>query len=48
MPRIAVAQTPGARLDQWPETLELLAELVRRAAAQRAALLVLPECAWPA
>jgi predicted amidohydrolase len=48
MPRIAVAQTPGTRLDQWRETLELLAELVRRAAAQGAALLVLPECVWPA
>ena len=48
MPIIAVAQTPGARLDRWPETLELLAELVQTAAAQRATLLVLPECAWPA
>jgi len=48
MPRIAVAQTPGARLEKWRETLALLADLVRQGAAQGAAIIVLPECVWPA
>lgn len=46
--RIAVAQMPGASLDQWAETLALLAALVGQAAERGAQLAVLPECAWPA
>ncbi len=46
--RIAVAQMPGARLEQWRATLALIEDLIARAAGLRAALVVLPECAWPA
>lgn len=46
--RIAVAQTPGTRLDQWQDTLALLEDLIARAAGLKAALVVLPECVWPA
>ena len=46
--RIAVAQTPGARLDQWRATRTLLDDLIRQAAGLQARLVVLPECAWPA
>ncbi len=46
--RIAVAQTPGTRLDQWPQTLGLIDEMITRAASLRADLVVLPECVWPA
>ena len=46
--RIAVAQTPGTRLEQWPETLTLIENLIGRAADLRADLVVLPECVWPA
>ncbi|MCK4341549.1 MAG: hypothetical protein KAY37_07500 [Phycisphaerae bacterium] len=46
--RIAVAQTPGVRLDQWRETLALIADLIRRARRLGAELVVLPECVWPA
>jgi predicted amidohydrolase len=48
MPRIAVAQTPGVRLEQWRETLKLIFDLIRTAAERRADLVVLPECVWPA
>ncbi len=46
--RIAVAQTPGTRLDEWRQTRTLLENLVARAADLAAQLVVLPECAWPA
>ena len=46
--RIAVAQTPGTRLDQWREILPLLDDLLARAAALQSQLVVLPECVWPA
>jgi predicted amidohydrolase len=46
--RIAVAQTPGTRLDQWQDTRTLLEDLIARAAGLKAALVVLPECVWPA
>ena len=46
--RIAVAQTPGTRLEQWRETLTLIEGVVSRAASLRAELVVLPECVWPA
>lgn len=46
--RIAVAQLPGAPLAHWRATLALAEDLVRRAAGLGAALVVLPECAWPA
>jgi predicted amidohydrolase len=46
--RIAVAQTPGTRLDQWRETRVLLEDMVAGAAGRAAELVVLPECAWPA
>jgi predicted amidohydrolase len=46
--RIAVAQTPGTRLDGWHSTLALLDELIDRAADLGAELVVLPECAFPA
>lgn len=46
--RVAVAQTPGVRLEQWRETLTLIDDLIRQAAGLRAELVVLPECAWPA
>ena len=48
MLRIAVAQTPGTRLDQWRETRELVGDIVARAAGKRADLVLLPECVWPA
>lgn len=48
MLRIAVAQTPGTRLEDWPRTLELAEELIARAAARAAGLVVFPECLWPA
>jgi predicted amidohydrolase len=48
MLRIAAAQTPGTRLDQWRRTRELVDQSVARAAEQRAELVVLPECVWPA
>ncbi len=47
MPRIAVAQTPGVRLEQWRETLTLVLDLIRTAAEHRADVVVLPECVWP-
>lgn len=46
--RIAVAQMPGTRLDDWRASLALIDDLVRRAASLRADLAVFPECAWPA
>jgi len=46
--RLAVAQTPGRRLDDWQETWDSIADLLARAAGQRADLVVLPECVWPA
>lgn len=46
--RIAVAQAPGARLDQWGKTLELVDDLLSRAARLRADVVALPECVWPA
>ena len=46
--RIAVVQTPGSRLDHWRQTLELIEDLVRQAAARGAQIAVLPECVWPA
>lgn len=48
MPRLAVAQTPGTELAEWRATLELLEDFVHRAAAERANVVLLPECAWPA
>jgi len=48
MLRIALAQTPGTRLDQWRETRELVGEMVARAAKERADIVLLPECVWPA
>jgi predicted amidohydrolase len=46
--RIAVAQTPGATLDEWQQTLATLADLIAQAGAAGADLVVLPECAFPA
>jgi predicted amidohydrolase len=46
--RIAVAQAPGVRLDQWRHTLDLIDDLIGRAAELRAELVVLAECVWPA
>lgn len=46
--RIAVAQTPGTRLDQWRQTRELVGDMAARAAEDRADLVLLPECVWPA
>jgi predicted amidohydrolase len=46
--RIAVAQTPGSDLRQWRQTLALVEELICRAAAGGAELVVLPECVFPA
>ncbi|MGE0482027.1 MAG: nitrilase-related carbon-nitrogen hydrolase [Phycisphaerae bacterium] len=46
--RIAVGQTPGVRLSEWRDSLAMVDDLVARAAALRAQLLVLPECVWPA
>jgi predicted amidohydrolase len=48
MLRIAIAQTPGTRLDQWRETRELVGEMIARASQERADLVLLPECLWPA
>ena len=46
--RLAVIQTPGTRLDQWPETRSLIDTLITQAAAAGADLALLPECVWPA
>jgi predicted amidohydrolase len=46
--RIAVAQMPGVPVAEWRATLALAEELVRGAANLGAALVVLPECGWPA
>lgn len=46
--RIAVAQTPGTRLADWRKTLAQIEYTLTAAAARRAELVVLPECAWPA
>ena len=46
--RIALAQLPGVRLDQWAATLESIGEIIRGAAKRAAQLIVLPECVWPA
>lgn len=48
MLRIAVAQTPGNRLDQWPKALGLIEDLIQRAADKNADLVLFPECVWPA
>lgn len=48
MLRIAVAQTPGTRLEVWRQTLHELCAAIEQAAAGGAELVVLPECAWPA
>jgi predicted amidohydrolase len=48
MLRIAVAQTPGSRLDRWPQTLEVVEDLIEQAASRNADLVLLPECVWPA
>lgn len=45
---IAIAQLPGVPLDQWAETEAKVLEAVAEAARGGAALVVLPECAWPA
>lgn len=46
--RVAVAQAPGVRLEQWRETLALVDDLIRQGAGLRTELVVLPECVWPA
>jgi predicted amidohydrolase len=46
--RVAVAQTPGTRLEEWRATRALLEDLVVQAADRAADLVVLPECVWPA
>lgn len=46
--RVAVTQTAGVSLDQWRRTLAVVEGLIAHAAAARAELVVLPECAWPA
>ncbi len=48
MLRIAVAQTPGNRLDEWPKVCQLTEELIERAANENADVVLLPECLWPA
>jgi predicted amidohydrolase len=48
MLRIAVAQTPGNRLDEWPKVCQLAEELIERAANKNADVVLLPECLWPA
>ncbi|MFQ5806556.1 MAG: carbon-nitrogen hydrolase family protein [Phycisphaerae bacterium] len=48
MVRIAVAQTPGSRLDEWPKVHELIEELIQRATDSNADLVLFPECVWPA
>lgn len=48
MPRIAVAQSPGTAVEDWPQTLQTLEHLIDSAASQQAELVVLPECAFPA
>lgn len=48
MLRIAVAQTPGSRLDEWPKTHALVEELIAQAADHNVDIVVLPECVWPA
>jgi|GEM_PF-270155 len=45
--RVAVAQTPGAPLQQWASTLRLIDTLIEQSAGQQADLVVLPECVWP-
>ncbi len=46
--RIALAQLPGVRLDQWASTLDSIGEAIRSAAECGAHLVLLPECVWPA
>ncbi len=46
--RVAVGQAPGVKLADWRGSLQLLDDLIARAHAARAELLVLPECVWPA
>ncbi len=46
--RIAVAQTPGTRLDAWRQTLAQIDDALAQAHRHRAELAVLPECVWPA
>lgn len=46
--RIAVAQAPGTTLAAWRETWRQIDDLLTEAARQRAELVVLPECVWPA
>ena len=48
MLRIAAAQTPGTRLDDWCQTRALVDEMVARAADRHADVVLLPECVWPA
>lgn len=48
MLRIAVAQTPGSRISEWRATRDLIDEMARRAAAENADIVILPECVWPA
>ncbi|MGD8452447.1 MAG: carbon-nitrogen hydrolase family protein [Phycisphaerae bacterium] len=46
--RIAIAQTPGTRLEEWPRTRAIVVDLLSRAADLRADVVLLPECVWPA
>jgi predicted amidohydrolase len=48
MLRIAVAQTSGSRLGDWPATQALVETLISDAAARNADAVVFPECVWPA
>jgi len=48
MLRIAIGQTPGNDLNEWPRVLEIVENLIRRAAGENADLILLPECVWPA
>jgi len=48
MVRVAIAQMPGSRPDEWPRTCALAEELVTQAAAGGADIVLLPECTWPA
>jgi len=45
---VAAGQTQSRLMNEASATLESVAELIREAARQRAQLLVLPECAYPA